>query len=105
MYGHCSGVSELFVLILGSLPVDWIYTNVMGLITFILFKREKKVEDKLSGLEDDNMIVKRKTGLRSTGSAKNGYRRAGCHMGVPPLMQKKKIMKKGSPDGLSFFSY
>lgn len=25
---------------------------------------------------------------------------------VPPLMQKrKKIMKKGSPDGLSFFSY
>ena len=45
------GVSVLFVLILGSLPVDWVYTNVMGLITFILFKREKKVEDE--GLEDE----------------------------------------------------
>ena len=45
------GVSLLFVLILGSLPVDWIYTNIMGLITFILFKREKKVEDE--GLEDE----------------------------------------------------
>ena len=42
---------SLFVLILGSLPVDWVYTNVMGLITFILFKREKKVEDE--GLEDE----------------------------------------------------
>ncbi len=31
--------------------VDWVYTNVMGLITFILFKREKKVEDE--GLEDE----------------------------------------------------
>ena len=45
------GVSVLFVLILGSLPVDWIYTNIMGLITFLLFKREKKVEDE--GLEDE----------------------------------------------------
>ena len=45
------GVSVLFVLILGSLPVDWVYTNVTGLITFILFKREKKVEDE--GLEDE----------------------------------------------------
>ena len=32
------GVSLLFVLILGSLPVDWIYTNIMGLITFIAFQ-------------------------------------------------------------------
>ena len=31
--------------------MDWVYTNVTGLITFILFKREKKVEDE--GLEDE----------------------------------------------------
>ena len=45
------GVSVLLVLILGSFPVDWFYTNVLGFITFILFKREKKVEDE--GLEDE----------------------------------------------------
>lgn len=45
------GLSFVFVLVLGSPPVDWLYTGVLKLITFILFKREKKVVDE--GLEDE----------------------------------------------------
>lgn len=45
------GVSLLFMLVLGSPPVDWLYTGVLNLISFILFKKEKKVRDE--GLEDE----------------------------------------------------
>lgn len=45
------GVSLIFVLVLGSPPVDFLYNGVLKLITFILFKREKKVKDE--GLEDE----------------------------------------------------
>lgn len=45
------GISLLFVLILGSPPVDWLYTGVLNLLTFLLFKKEKKVKDE--GLEDE----------------------------------------------------
>lgn len=45
------GVSAAFVLILGSLPVSWFYNTVFGFLTFLLFKREKKVEDE--GLEEE----------------------------------------------------
>ncbi len=45
------GISLLFVLILGSPPVDWLYTGVLNLVTFLLFKKEKKVKDE--GLEDE----------------------------------------------------
>ena len=45
------GVSVLFVLILGSKPVSFIYNGVLNLITFIFFKREKQVQDE--GLEDE----------------------------------------------------
>lgn len=45
------GVSFLFVLVLGSPPVDWLYTGVLNLISFILFKKEKKIQDE--GLEDE----------------------------------------------------
>lgn len=38
------GVSLLFVLVLGSPPVNWMYNGILYLITLILFKREKKVE-------------------------------------------------------------
>lgn len=45
------GISLVMVLILGSPPVDWLYTNCLNLLTFILFKKEKKVKDE--GLEDE----------------------------------------------------
>lgn len=45
------GISLLFVLVLGSPPVDWLYTGVLNLISFLLFKKEKKVQDE--GLEDE----------------------------------------------------
>lgn len=47
-----AGVSLLFVLILGSLPVSWLYNTVLGLLTFLVFKQEKPVEDE--GLEDED---------------------------------------------------
>lgn len=47
-----AGVSLLFVLILGSLPVSWLYNTVLGLLTFLIFKQEKPVEDE--GLEDED---------------------------------------------------
>ena len=47
-----AGVSLGLVLILGSLPVNWTYNCILGLVNFILFKREKQVvEDE--GLEDE----------------------------------------------------
>lgn len=45
------GVSVLFVLVLGSPPVDFLYNGALRLLTFILFKREKQVEDE--GLEEE----------------------------------------------------
>ncbi len=45
------GVSLVFILILGSLPVDWIYTGVVNVIAFILFKKDKTVRDE--GLEEE----------------------------------------------------
>lgn len=45
------GVSLIFVLVLGSLPVDWLYTNFLNLLTFILFKKDKTVRDE--GLEEE----------------------------------------------------
>ena len=45
------GISVLFVLVLGSHPVNWLYNGVLSLLTFLIFKREKKVKDE--GLEDE----------------------------------------------------
>lgn len=45
------GISLIFVLVLGSPPVDFLYNGILRLITFILFKREKQVKDE--GLEDE----------------------------------------------------
>ena len=45
------GISVLFVLVLGSHPVNWLYIGVLSLLTFLIFKREKKVKDE--GLEDE----------------------------------------------------
>ncbi len=39
------GVSLVFVLVLGSLPVDLLYTGVLNLIAFILIKKDKTVRD------------------------------------------------------------
>ena len=47
------GVSLIFVLVLGSLPVNWLYNNVLSLLTFLIFKREKKEEDEDEVLEDE----------------------------------------------------
>lgn len=45
------GVSFLFILVLGSLPVDFIYTGILNLITFLLFKKDKIIRDE--GLEEE----------------------------------------------------
>ena len=45
------GVSLVFVLVLGSLPVDLLYTGVLNLIAFILIKKDKIVRDE--GLEEE----------------------------------------------------
>lgn len=45
------GISVLFVLVLGSHPVNWLYNGVLSFLTFLIFKREKKVKDE--GLEDE----------------------------------------------------
>lgn len=45
------GISLLFILVLGSLPVDFLYTGVLNLITWILFKKERTVKDE--GLEEE----------------------------------------------------
>lgn len=47
------GVSLIFVLVLGSPPVNWLYNNVLSLLTFLIFKREKKEEDEDEVLEDE----------------------------------------------------
>ena len=47
------GVSLIFVLVLGSPPVNWLYSNVLSLLTFLIFKREKKEEDEDELLEDE----------------------------------------------------
>ena len=62
------GVSWVLVLILGSKPVSFLYGGVLNLLTFILFKREKQVQDE--GLEDEydeddryEIILKRKKAI------------------------------------------
>ena len=62
------GVSWMLVLILGSKPVSFLYGGVLNLLTFILFKREKQVQDE--GLEDEydeddryEIILKRKKAI------------------------------------------
>ncbi len=45
------GVSLVFVLVLGSLPVDILYTSVLNLVAFILIKKDKTVRDE--GLEEE----------------------------------------------------
>lgn len=47
------GVSLIFVLVLGSPPVNWLYNNVLSLLTFLIFKREKKEEEDEEVLEDE----------------------------------------------------
>ncbi len=59
------GISWIFVLILGSKPVSFIYNGVLNLITFIFFKKEKQVQDE--GLEDEydhyEVMLKRKKAI------------------------------------------
>ena len=45
------GVSWIFVLVLGSAPVSFIYNGMLNLLIFIFFKREKQVQDE--GLKDE----------------------------------------------------
>ena len=45
------GVSLVFLLVLGSLPVDLAYTGILNLIAFVLFKKDKTVKDE--GLEEE----------------------------------------------------
>lgn len=52
------GISLIMLLLLGSPPVDWIYTGCVNLLTFVLFKKEKKVKDE--GLEDEYDSEERK---------------------------------------------
>ena len=45
------GVSLIIVLVLGSLPVNWLYNGVLQLLTLILFKGEKKEKEEFSEQE------------------------------------------------------
>ena len=45
------GVSVVMMLVLGSPPVDWLYTGCLNLLSFILFRKDNKVKDE--GLEDE----------------------------------------------------
>ena len=45
------GVSWIFVLVLGSMPVSFVYNGVLRLITFIFFKKDNEIRDE--GLEDE----------------------------------------------------
>ncbi|MGN8632198.1 acyltransferase family protein [Blautia sp. HCP3S3_G3] len=45
------GLSLIFVLVLGSPPVDFLYNVVLKILTLCLFKREKEIKDE--GLEDE----------------------------------------------------
>lgn len=45
------GVSLVFVLVLGSPPINFLYNGVLKLLTFCLFKREKQIKDE--GLEEE----------------------------------------------------
>lgn len=45
------GVSVLFVLVLGNPLIDFLYTGVLKLLTFLLFKKDKEIKDE--GLEDE----------------------------------------------------
>ena len=62
------GISVLFVLVLGSHPVNWLYNGVLSLLTFLIFKREKKVKDE--GLEDeyDNDDAQRRMAIEKLAS-------------------------------------
>ena len=60
----------VFVLVLGSLPVDLLYTGVLNLVAFILIKKDKTVRDE--GLEEEYdsedheyELLRRKKPLRS----------------------------------------
>ena len=52
------GVSLVFVLVLGSLPVDLLYTGVLNLIAFILIKKDKTVRDERLEEEYDRQYDK-----------------------------------------------
>ena len=45
------GISIVFLLVLGSRPIDWLYTNILNLLAFILFRKERTVRDE--GLEEE----------------------------------------------------
>ena len=45
------GVSVIFLLVLGSMPVDWLYTSILNLIGFLIFKKDRTVADE--GLEEE----------------------------------------------------
>lgn len=45
------GISLIFILVLGSLPMDLLYTGALNLLTWLLFKKEKTVKDE--GLEEE----------------------------------------------------
>lgn len=45
------GLSLVIMLVLGSPPIDWLYSGVLNLLSLILFKKEKKIQDE--GLQDE----------------------------------------------------
>lgn len=49
--GALFGISVLFVLVLGNPLIDFLYTGMLKLLTFLLFKKDKEIKDE--GLEDE----------------------------------------------------
>ncbi len=89
------GISWLFVLILGSAPVSFIYSGILKLLTFILFKKERHVQDE--GLEEEydeeddyEIMRKRKKAIEELA--------AGCNTGGRCRLRTEDA---GDPRGVS----
>ena len=79
------GVSWVLVLILGNKPVSFLYGGVLNLLTFILFKRERQVQDE--GLEDEydeddryEIILKRKKAIEELAATLDSESEQDGHM-------------------------
>ena len=97
------GVSLVFVLVLGSLPVDLLYTGVLNLIAFILIKKDKTVRDE--GLEeeydseyDEYELLRRKKAIAELAATLDSEREQDGHV-------EKVNMDEDTPDHTSSDSH
>ena len=93
------GVSLVFVLVLGSLPVDLLYTGVLNLISFILIKKDKTVSDECLEEEydseyDEYELLRRKKAIAELAATLDSESEQDGHM-------EKVNMDEDTPDHTS----